>query len=184
MLEYMYTGKTEIEPLELDEFFLAVKRFQILGLINNASIEESNTNNTTHDRSGTGVNCSMTYELASDNDEDGVENENNQTLNHGTKRKFDNNQNEPLHPSSLDETPRKSIPNVSKHTRTCTLPPEEVTNNRTTAAADTPGYIGQPSVQAVGTEAVAGLSTLISAAEKQAIPSNSKFASNSNGKKN
>lgn len=125
LVEYLYCGKTKLNASELDDFFLAVKRYKILGL-NESSGAPSASN----------VQCSMVYELqsgddngenANDDDDDGNdENEHNQTdkpaqhEKQRNKRKIDEiDQNE----SDLQWASRKSIPNVSK--RACALPEQQ-----------------------------------------------------------
>lgn len=107
LVEYIYCGKTKLNVSELDEFFLACKRYKILGL-NESSANESSASNGQH---------SMVYELPSGDDNNGDDkSEHNQTgqpNQQGTqqnKRKIDKNSNE----SFLQLASRKSMPNVSK----------------------------------------------------------------------
>lgn len=178
MVEYLYTGRTKILPSELDEYFSAVKRFQILGLTDFKSVDASNTNKTPPERLESNANCSITYELLSGGDDDEVETD--QTSEQGRKRKIGQNQNESP-PSDLGETPRKLIQNASKRTRTLSNEPENV--NHITAAANSPD-VDQPSIQPSTRQEVAGSNaSMAEASSKQATPSISKPATSSNGKK-
>lgn len=113
LVEYLYCGKTKIKASELDDFFLAVKRYKILGL-NDSSTESP----------ASSVQCSMVYEFQSDEDDganDDDKDEHNETGAPGqhamkqNKRKNDEIQNG----SSSHLAVQKSNPNMSK--RACTL---------------------------------------------------------------
>lgn len=168
LVEYLYCGKTKIKASELDEFFLAVKRFKILGL-SDLPIEAQNTNRTPHKPSVSGVHCSMTYELSSCDDDDDEHNQTGEPGQHGTKRKINENQNKSF--SQLRKASRKSIPNIS--TRTCTLPEQPVNGNgsQQPPMAEKLPVNNSPSVEKTTTDQ--------NETEKHATPSNSKSA---NGK--
>lgn len=114
MVEYLYCGKTKLNARELDEFFLAVKRYKILGLY------ESSNEALNDDQ------CSMVYEFPSDDDdEDDDDNDDGKNDHNRTgereqngmkqnKRKIDENE------SSSQFISPNSIPNTSK--RACALP--------------------------------------------------------------
>lgn len=162
LVEYLYCGKTKIKASELDEFFLATKRYKILGL-NESPIQAPSKSRTPHESSVSDVQCSMTIELpwgSSNDDNDDEHNRTDKPGQHGSKRKIDENQNESS--LKLGKTSRKSIPNMSKPQR---LSAEESPDNRS------------PSVQKTATPP-----TEVSAPNevgKHATPSTSKSA---NGK--
>lgn len=154
LVEYLYTGKTKINASEIDEFFLTVKRFNILGLNDfSPTGASSNTNNTSNESETCDVHCSMTYELPSDENDEG---ENDQTGQNGRgkKRKIDGNVN--ASSSQLDETLQNSASNMSK--RACTLPQQAINGNDTLMAKQTPN--NRPSTSVENPTCVAGSNEL------------------------
>lgn len=136
LVEYLYCGKTKVAAGELNEFFLSVRKFKILGLH-----EPSNTNNLPVGPTVPRAHRSLTHESDDDDDVDVDvdENEHNQSGKpgqHGTKRKIVENPN---------ETPRKSIQNMPKHTSTLSQQP--VNGNGTQQPPDT----GSPSLEETAT---------------------------------
>lgn len=110
LIEYMYCGKTKLNASELDDFFLAAKRYKVLGL-NDAETSNANV------MSEASVQCSMVFEFVSGEDGGEASDDNKDTQNgsgqyglNRNKRKSDENESD----SSSQVPSRKSIPNKSK----------------------------------------------------------------------
>lgn len=167
LVEYLYSGTTKVAASELDEFFLSIKKFKILGLH-----EPQNTNNFPRGPSVFRANRSVVH--GSDDDDDVVvidESGLNQAGHpepHGTKRKTAENLNESA--SQLGETSRKSIQTMPK--RTCEVSQQPLTENGTQQPpiADTPPANGSPSVEKTTKPTTRGDVVATKKVDKQVTP--------------
>lgn len=98
LVNYLYTGKTQIKANQLDEFFSSIKQFKILGINDFASNEVPNANNKPTTASASDFRCSLSFELSDTvgDDDDQEVAANNRTGQSGAnrlKRTIDENQN-------------------------------------------------------------------------------------------
>lgn len=149
LVEYLYTGKTQIDGQEVDQFFLAVKRFNILGLIDFSSIRTQNANSMAQE---------APPEQQSDNDDmdDSYEEDldNKQTEQHETnplKRKSDEHQNGASESSfsQIGETSQKIPKQMDEPLMSPPLPTDAEATDPSTPHQQQPNVIDAPSMQDV-----------------------------------